>query len=135
MNQKEYSDYVLDKILKEFPQFIDYYDYKNDIVIIEFPSPAGLLKLWITTQDTELTIGVEGKEPKWDWHTHMSLFSAYEPDDEIREASQLIKSIFSGNEYIVSNSELGYSITDNPDDAFENRKDNEKVEIKKWNEL
>jgi hypothetical protein len=134
MNQKEYSNYILDKLLKEFPQFIDYYNYKDDVIIIEFPSPAGFVKLWITTQDSELTIGLEGKVPKMDWHTHMSLFSAYEPD-EFREASQLIKNIFGGKEYIVFNSELGYSIAESPNDAIENRKDNEKVEIKKWNDL
>jgi hypothetical protein len=135
MDQKAYSDYILSRLLKEFPQFIDYYIYKDDIVIIEYPSKAGLVKLWITTQDLELTIGLEGKVPKWDWHTHMSLFSAYEPDDELREASQLIKNILIGNEYIVSNSELGYSISDNPDKAIENRMDNEIVEIKKWFDL
>lgn len=135
MNQKEYSDNILDRILKVFPQFIDYYSYKDDVVIIEFPSPAASVKLWISTQDTELTIGLEGKEPKWDWHTHMSLFGAYKPDDEFREASQLIKNIFSGYEYIVCNSELGYSIADNPDESIDNRKDNEIVEIKRWDDL
>lgn len=135
MNQKEYSDYILISILKIFPQFIDYFNYKDDVAIIEFPNCAGSAKMWISTQDTELTIGLEGTEPKWDWHTHMSSFSAYKPDDEIREATQLIDIIFSGIESIVCNSELGYSITDDPDEAMENKKNDEIVEIKKWNDL
>ena len=135
MDQKKYSDYILNGLLIGFPQFIDYYTIIEDIVKIEYPSKAGLLKLWITTQDMELTIGLEGNEPKWDWHTHISQFSAYEPEDELREAIKLIKNILVDNETIAFSSSLGYYLTYNQFEDMKNKRSDEVLEFKKWSEL
>ncbi len=72
MNQIQFSKYVLEGLLKRFPKFINHFRLENDIMTIEYPSKTGLLLLWITTQDEEITIGFDNKEGNCDWHTHMS---------------------------------------------------------------
>ena len=135
LNQNEFSKYILNGLLQRFPQFIDYYKLENDIMTIEYPSKTGLLILWITTQDNEITIGFDNSEGNCDWHTHMSQYSAYEPEDELREVINLTNNILIGNETIVYNSSLGYYLTDNPEETIKNKLEGETLELKKWHEI
>ena len=131
MNQKSYSDYILNGLIKVFPSFINCYSYTNEIVNIDFWSNKGFLKLWITTYNMEVTIGFEGKEPKFDWHTHMSLFGAYNPDDELREAINLIQDIILGEYSIAFDINEGYSLVEESDTEITENK----FQIFKWSEL
>lgn len=108
MEQKEYTEYVIPKLLEHFPMF------ENDITIrpegitdIDHKSNRGKLVLWITTQDKEITIGLTCDE-KGDWHTHMSLFGANTPDEEIEVAVGIINDIIGDRLLIVNSEEHGY---------------------------
>jgi hypothetical protein len=135
INQKELSDYVLTGLLQRFPQFMDYYKLDNDILTIEYPSSQRLLSLWITTQNLEVTVGFDGKNGQCNWHVHMSQFGANNPDEELKEAVNLVNNILIGNEIIAFNSTFGYYLTDNPSDEIKNKQKNEILEFKRWNEL
>jgi hypothetical protein len=135
LNQKQYSDYILHGILENFPFFKNYYYIQNDILFIEYPSRTGLLKLWITTQDIEVTIGLDNKDGNCEWHTHMSLYSAYEPKDELREIINLINRIFAGQELIVFNNGAAYYLTENKIEALVNKLPDDNLDFKKWHEI
>ncbi len=109
--QKEYSDYILKGLLKCFPKFNEYIRYETDVLIIEYPSPNQDVIFWISTQDNEITIGLD-QNKQCIWHTHMSQFGAYEPESELTEGIKLIKRIFEGKEWIVFDSKEGVYVTD-----------------------
>jgi len=110
-NQQEYSDFIQRNLQRIFPLFIDFYRFFQDIYIIEYPSKNNNLTLWVSTQDCELTIGLD-KDGECVWHTHMSQFGAYEPDTELNAAVNFINGIFDGSEKIITNSNNEIFITD-----------------------
>ena len=113
MEQQEFSDYIIPQLLKQFPQFKEACIYKpNGIVDIEYKSKQGLLTLWITTQDKEITIGFSGGKNLDDFHTHMSLFGANTPDEELNEAINFINDIMNDKELIIHSTVLGYLLGD-----------------------
>ena len=135
MTQKEFSKYVLDEILKRFPEFVYHVKLENDIMTIEYPSKLGILNLWITTQDNEITIGFDNKEGTCDWHIHMSQYSAFEPEDELREAINLVNNIIKGKEIIVFKNNKAYKLTKNSKNEVEEKQDDDIIEFKKWDEI
>ena len=64
-----------------------------------------------------------------DWHTHMSLFGANSPIEQLNTMSDLIKQIIDGREKIAYNIDEGYYLTDNLEE------ESELTTLKKWNEL
>lgn len=131
LNQQEYSDYILKGFRVNFPEFLDCYRFETDVLIVEYPSLKNSLTLWISTQDIELTVGFD-QSGQCVWHTHMSLFGAYEPEDELREAVKFIKGIFAGNQKIVSNSKNEIYMTDTPEEIDETEND---VELRTWKDF
>jgi hypothetical protein len=125
--QKEFSEYVLNGLIASFPKFNDYYRFETDVLIIEYPSIKGNLILWISSQNNELTIGFD-QNNQCIWHTHMSQFGAYEPEDELKELIKFTKRIFEGEEKIVFDLTDGIYVTDS--EIPEN-----KLEVKEWKEL
>ena len=83
MTQSEYSALAKDYILIHHPDFAGTIQYKDDGSFdCSIKSGKGHLSLWIATYDKEITIGFEDANGKCDWHTHMSLLNAYEPEEE-----------------------------------------------------
>ena len=112
MEQKHFTDYISPKLIDRFPQLANFCTTKpNNIVDIDYKSPQGKLTLWITTQDQEITVGLTG-DMDCDWHTHMSLFGANTPEEELEAATQLINSILNDQEPIVHSNLNGYFLTD-----------------------
>ncbi len=131
LNQQEYSEYIFKDFQDNFPEFLDCYRFETDELIVEYPSHNESLTLWISTQDCELTVGFD-QTGQCVWHTHMSLFGAYEPEDELREAVKFIKGIFAGTQKIVSNSKNEIYVTDTPEEIDETEN---QVEIRTWNDF
>ena len=75
LNQQEYSNFIQKNLEQIFHEFIDFYRHEGDIYILEYPSGKKELILWVSTQDDELSIGLD-RNSKCIWHTHMSLFGA-----------------------------------------------------------
>ena len=134
LNQKEFSDFIQKGILKEFPYLFDYTKSKDDIITIEYPSSKKIATFWITTQDLEVTIGFDNTDGNCCWHTHMSLYGAYEPVDELKTSIDLTKRIFDGVEILVCECDSIIYLTDNPEEEI--RKNKKRIlEFKKWNEI
>ena len=131
LNQQEYSDHIQRNLQQIFPEFSDYCRFETDVYIVEYPSPKKDLVLWISTQDYEITVGFD-KDGECVWHTHMSLFGAYEPESELNAMVKYIKGIFEGREIIVTNSKNEIYVTDTPEETTE--PDN-KVKLKQWKDF
>ena len=131
LNQQEYSDYIQRHLLQVFPEFSDYCRFETDVYIVEYPSIKNDLVLWISTQDDELTVGFD-KDGECIWHTHMSLFGAYEPESELNAAVNFIKGIFEGREIIVTNSKNKIYVTDTPEITNES---DDKLIFKTWKDF
>jgi len=136
MNQKEFTEYIIPKLVGHFPQFKDFITLKpNDIIDIDYKSNNGKLVFWLTTQDREITLGITG-ETECDWHTHMSLFGANEPDEELSYAINFIEEVITDKKIIVHSNLLGFYPTDEPIIELEKQKeDKEKLKFYKWSEL
>lgn len=94
MTQSDYSALAKDYILTHHPSFAGTINYKEDgLFDCSIQSDKKHLFLWIATYDTEITIGFEDANGKCDWHTHMSLFNAYEPEEEFTAMTELLQKI------------------------------------------
>ena len=136
MGQKEFTEYIIPKVLDNFPQFKGSCVVKpNDIIDIEYKSNKGKLIFWLTTQDREITLGFTG-DTECDWHTHMSLFGANTPDEELVGAMDFIDKIINNKKTIVHSSTQGYYPTDDTiDEIKEEREQDESLEFFKWADL
>ena len=134
-SQIEFSEFVKVGLLQEFPNFKDFIRYNEDILIIEIPSEKKFATFWITTQDNEITIGFDNKNGECSWHTHMSLYGAYEPTDELKTVINLIKGIFSGLEILVIDSNSVINLTRNPQNDIKDYGKNRTLEFRNWNEI
>ena len=135
MEQAEFSDYIIPKLLEHFPQFTEHCIAKpGGVVDIEYKSPQGLLTLWLTTQDKEITIGFSGNNDLGDFHTHMSLFGANTPDEEVTEAIKFIEDIISDRLTIVYSTVLGYTLRD-LEEIREYQQPNELIGATAWSKL
>ena len=98
MNQKEFTEYTIPKIIARLPSLEDFCTFKpNDIIDIDYKSKKGKLTVWLTTQNIEITIGFTG-DTECDWHAHMSQFGANTPDEGIRAAIELLDNIINNKE-------------------------------------
>ncbi len=135
MNQKVFTDYVIPKILDRFPQFKGFCINKpNDTVDIDYKSQHKKLTFRLTTQDSEITIGF-ASDTRFDWHTHMNMFGANTPDEEVQVAIKLIDDIISNKQIIAYSTVSGYFITDDLDGLNEDKENGEIFETYYWSEL
>jgi hypothetical protein len=135
MNQKEFTEYIIPKIIDRFPQFKGLCTTKpNDIIDIDYKSPQGKLILRLTTQAKEVTIGFDSGT-KLDWHVHMNQFGANTPDEELEEAIKRIDNIITDKEIIVYSSVLGYFITDDIEGINKYKEKDEIIETFYWSDL
>ena len=135
MEQKEFTGYIISRITDRFPQFKNSCTTKaNEVVDIDFKSRNGKLTLWLTTQDQEVTIGFTGDQ-ECDWHTHMSLFNAYTPEEELLTAIDLIENILSDKEVILHSSLSGYFLADNIENVMNQKMKDEVIVTAYWGDL
>ena len=130
LNQQEYSDFIQRNLQRIFPSFMDFFRFENDVYIIEYPSENKHMTLWVSTQDCEISIGLD-KDGESVWHTHMSQFGAYEPETELNAAVKFINGIFDGTEIIVTNSKNEVFVTD----TIEESVTDDKFVYKTWREF
>jgi hypothetical protein len=130
LNQQEYSDFIQRNLQRIFPSFMDFFRFEKDVYIIEYQSENKHMTLWVSTQDCEISIGLD-KDGECIWHTHMSQFGAYEPETELNAAVKFINGIFDGTEIIVTNSKNEVFVTDTIEESVP---DNEFI-YKTWREF
>ena len=135
MEQKEFTDYIISKILDRFPQFKDLCIVKpNNIIDIDYKSKKGKLTFWLTTQNKEITLGFTG-DTQCDWHAHMSLFGANTPNEELHVAIDLINDILSDKTKIIHSSIRGFYCIVNISEENEYKEKNEVINVFKWSDL
>jgi hypothetical protein len=136
MTQSEYSALAKDYLITHHPDFARTIQYKDDSSFdCSIKSRKGHLSLWIATYDAEITIGFEDINGKCDWHTHMSLFNAYEPEQEFSAMTKLLQAILSDEEPILFSSKNGYTLTDDIEEDLKNKDTDEVLTVIKWSEL
>jgi hypothetical protein len=136
MTQSEYSAIAKDYILTHHPFFAGTINYNDDGSFdCSIQSKKKHLNFWIATYDTEITIGFEDANGKCDWHTHMSLFNAYEPEEEFAAMTELLQLILSDKEPIVFSSKTGYTLTDDIEEDLRSKDTEEVLRVFKWSEL
>lgn len=131
MNQQEYSNYIQKNLELIFPAFIDFYRYEDDIYILEYPSQKKELIFWVSTQDDEITIGLD-KHSECVWHTHASQLGAYEAESELKVTIQFINGLFDGRQLIVINEKNKIYVTETPEETDELGNN---VLLKSWNDF
>ena len=136
MTQPEYSALAKDNLLTHHPDCAGTIQYKDDSSFdCSIKSRKGHLSLWIATYDAEITIGFEDVNGKCDWHTHMRLFNAYEPDEEFSAMTKLLQAILSDEEPILFSSKNGYTLTNDIEEDLKNKDTDEVLTVNKWSEL
>jgi hypothetical protein len=130
LTQAEYSDLLTDYFISNFKHF-EYLKkvYEDLTVDFEITSPSCKLTLWISSRSKEISVGFEDTNGKSDWHTHMSLFGANSPKEQLQVMSDLINQIIDGKERIAFNTDEGYFLTNNLE------AENELTTLRNWNEL
>lgn len=136
MTQSEYSALAKNYLLTYHPDLAATIQYKDDSSFdCSIKSGKGCISLWIATNDIEITIGFEDVNGKCDWHTHMSLYDAYEPEQEFLAMTKLLQSILSDEEPILFSSKTGYTLTNDIEEDLKNKDMDEVLTVNKWSEL
>jgi hypothetical protein len=136
MTQLEYSTLAKDYMIFHHPSFADAIQFKDDGSFdSSIKSGKGHLSIWIATYDSEITIGFEDANGKCDWHTHMSLFNAYEPEEEFAAMTKFLQAILSDEKQILFSAKYGYTLTDEVEEDLENKDTDEVLTVHKWSEL
>lgn len=134
IEQKQFTEKVVKKLLERFPQFVDHCVQKlSDVVDIEYKSNTGALELYITTQDIEITIGFDGAKKLSDWHIHITTYDESDLDNDIESALDVIDDILSDKSPILHSNLRGYSLH-NKDQIVEPQAE-EIIVKKRWSEL
>lgn len=136
MNQSEFSVFAEKYIRNNLPLFGKTIHYKEDDSFdCSIQSNRKLLSLWISTYDSEITIGFEDVNGRSDWHTHMSLFNAYEPEEELFTMKNLIEAILLDTEPIIFSSKHGYTLTNNVEEDLADKGLDEIKTVFLWSQL
>ncbi|RNI27890.1 hypothetical protein EFA69_17510 [Rufibacter immobilis] len=136
MEQKEFTDFVISKLLLSFPDFGKHIRIKDDNTAdIEYPSERGKLKLFISTRNKELTVGFSAGQSQFGWHVHMDMYGAETPEEMAETAVMLLKEILNDKKRIVFTSYLGYFLTEDEDELEGFIYDGEKLKLYNWSEL
>ncbi len=136
MNQKEFTDYIIPKIIDRFPQFKDFCtDKSNDIIDINYESTNRKLIFWLTTQDREITLGFT-HDNKSDWHIHFTQYTEDVPDEQLESIIEFIKNLLYDEKIIVHSNISGYWVAeDKIDEIIKENEENEIIEFFIWSEL
>jgi len=130
LTQAEYSDLLSDYFIDNFKHLKSEKKIHDDLTVdFEIKNPSNKLTLWISSMNKEISIGLEDANGKSDWHTHMSLFGANSPIEQLNTMSDLIKQLIDGKEKVAFNIHEGYFLTDNIKD------ESELTTLEKWNEI
>jgi hypothetical protein len=136
MTQSEYSAIAKQYILKNHPGFEGTINYEDDDSFeCSIQSKKKQLSIWISTYDTEITIGFDEPNGKCDWHTHMSLYNAYEPWEEFEAMTELLQLILTDKKPILFSSKSGYTLPDEIEEDLKSKDTDEIMIVYKWSDL
>lgn len=103
MELNSYSATIERRLLTEFPELEDSVkpEQPAGCLLIEHPSPHADVSLFISTEDDEITIGLDG------WHGHMYVGGDDAEEYEIANAIDLIRSILTDQVVVVFKTKHG----------------------------
>ena len=136
MNQKEFTDTVVQRFLILFPQLKHYtLELFKDVSYLELSSSGGKLKILICTRDNMLTYGFAAGIGVFDWHDH---FTSHEfLDQDVENIAGWITIIINNEVGILYSSVLGYRPVYEVDfeEIEKYREKDEIIELKYWSDL
>jgi hypothetical protein len=136
MNQFEFSELAEAYFAQNHPFLLhDIKSFEDGSFESTCETPNEKLTLWLSTANREITIGFEDTEGKSDFHTHMSLFGAIEPYEQLHALSELLNSILNNIEVIVHSSISGFSLTVDFERDLRDKLSEETLVVYKWDEL
>jgi hypothetical protein len=104
MNQKVFSDKILQFLTKEFPEFVQTLTYQNDDSFdCELRNPSGQFSMWMATYNKEITFGLKTPTGDTDIHTHVSCYEEEDIDDCLSTLKNLIEEIKSNKVILYKN--------------------------------
>lgn len=131
MEQIEFTNYVISKIVKQLPQFVKVENDTPSYIDIELSSRKGILTLWVGTEDEQITIGISG-DASSGWHMHLNTFNNCILDNEIERAIQIISNIINDETKIHYSITSGYTLNKVVDI---NNIQRSALEVKYWGQL
>ncbi|MBK8564768.1 MAG: hypothetical protein IPN76_15890 [Saprospiraceae bacterium] len=103
MNQKIFSDKVMQFLTIEFPEFVQKVTYQNDDSFdCELDNPSGQFSMWIATYNEEITFGLKSPNGATDIHTHVSCYEE-DIDDCLTTLTKLIIEVKSNKVVMYKN--------------------------------
>lgn len=136
IDQQEYTHLLKECLSNNFESLnLKTKPHDDNSIDFEIESPSKELKLWISSMNREISIGFEDKNGISDWHTHMSLFGANFPNEQLTLMTELVNHILTGNEKIAHSSVHGFYLTDDYENELKNKIEKEEIYLKEWNEL
>ena len=113
MNQKIFSDKILQFLTKEFPEFVQTVTYQNDDSFdCELANPSGQFAMCIATYEKEITLGLKSPSGETDIHTHVSCYEEEDVDDCLSTLTSLINEIKSNKVILYKNESNKYDWID-----------------------
>lgn len=136
MDQRDFTDYIVAKFLEAFPRMTQYtVDDHFDVGYLELASSNEKLKILVSTRDMMLTIGFSAGPGLFGWHRHMPENKSL--NEQMREASTIIREITHCKKGIVYSSVLGYFPGDLEDleNIRKHREEGEIIELGWWRDF
>jgi len=98
IEQTTFSQLVKDYLAQEFPDFlpsIKYFPDNSFDCILR--NPSDIFSILISTENSEITIGIEDPIGNSDIHTHISCYHLEDIDDCLNRLSKIIKDVQNEN--------------------------------------
>ena len=133
MNQARFSALIELFLTEKFPEFTETLEYKtNDSFDCDLRSPTNEFSIWIDTNDSEITIGIEDPSGETEIHTHICFMDEEDIEDDLMDLSNTINEIREGKTIIYHSDAAGYHWTNDINLILEKKNSVEKIRVYSW---
>jgi hypothetical protein len=134
MNQITFSNIVRDYLAKEYPTFLKNITYHDDGSFdCTLQNSNGEFSVWIATENSEITLGLQAPDGTSNCHTHMRFYDE-ESYEQLETMKNYFEKIFSNKLLFMHSSLSGYTWTENVEQELKKKKKNESIQFFKWKE-
>ena len=94
MEQKEFSKLIMEFLELNYSEFIPTIKYQDDESFeCDLKSESRIFSIWISTHNTEITIGIEDPNGETNIHTHISCYEFEDFKSCVAEVTSFIENI------------------------------------------
>lgn len=133
MISQEHFSKLIEALFKErLPEFYPSIKYKvDDSFYCELRNPSNEISIWITTENSEITIGVKVPNGNSDIHTHISCYEEDDIEDSFNYMVDMINGIRTGKIIIYQIENSFYKWTKSIDAVIKKEKGKE-IKLLSW---